>query len=96
MVIQWIGGRHKEVLLCTIVYGKDFYEKVLVIAYILDILLIVFFSYIVVWWKENHKMPGLAEMLNLKLHLAYLAIEIIVFLVLTVCLIRTRRKCNGS
>lgn len=63
-------------------------KKVLVIVYIIDIILIALFSYILVWWKNNHNMPGLAEMLNIKLHIVYLVIEIMVFVVLTIILIK--------
>ncbi len=65
-------------------------KKVLVIAYIIDIILITLFSYILVWWEKNHNMPGLAEMLNIKLHIIYLVVEIVVFIVLTIVLIKNR------
>ncbi len=39
---------------------------------------------------KNHNMPGLAEMLNIKLHIIYLVVEIVVFIVLTIVLIKNR------
>ena len=67
-------------------------KKILVIAYIIDIVLIALFSYIIVWWKDNHNMPGLAEMLNIKLHISYLVVEVIVFIVLTIIFVKNRTK----
>ena len=66
-------------------------KKPLVIAYIVDIILIVLFSYILVWWDKNHNMPGLAEMMNIKVHIVYLIIEILVFIVITITLIKKGR-----
>lgn len=67
-------------------------KKILVVVYIIDIMLIVLFSYILVWWKNNHNMPGLAEMLNIKLHIAYLVIEILIFVIFTIIFIKNGRS----
>lgn len=67
-------------------------KKLLVIVYVADIILIALFLYIIVWWKKNHNMPGLAEMMNIKAHIVCFVIEILVFIVLTIVLFFQKKK----
>ena len=67
-------------------------KKILLIAYILDIILVALFVSIIVWWKDNHNMPGLAEMLNIRLYIVYLSVAVIAFVVMTIALVKKRRR----
>ncbi len=69
-------------------------KKILLIAYIIDIILVALFVGIIVWWKDNHNMPGLAEMLNIRLYIVYLSVAVIAFVIMTIALVKKRRRCS--
>ena len=64
-------------------------KKLLLIAYIIDIIIIICEIKILFWWKDNHNAPGLAE---IKLNIVYMVIEIIVFIILTIIIIKNAKK----
>ena len=63
-------------------------KKLLIIFYIIDIIFILISIPICFWWNKNHGMPGLADMFNIRRHLVYMAIAVIVFVILTIYFVK--------
>ena len=62
-------------------------KRLFVILYLADALFLILFSHIIIWWKREHNVPGLAEMINIKFIILYLIIAVVLFIVLTVAII---------
>ena len=63
-------------------------KKAITILWIINIIIILIISIILIWWKKDHKEIGLIGMLNAKLFVLYLIIAVVLFIILTIVILR--------
>ncbi len=61
-------------------------KGIIVVAYLFDVLSIVFLTRVLAWWKETHMYPGLSAMLHVDLIFKALITAVLGFMVMTVWL----------
>ena len=64
-------------------------KKAITILWIINIIIILI-SIILIWWKKDHKEIGLIGMLNAKLFVLYLIIAVVLFIILTIVILRKK------
>ena len=63
-------------------------KKAITILWVINIIIILIISIILIWWKKDHTEIGLIGMLNAKLFVLYLIIAVVLFIILTIVILR--------
>ena len=56
-------------------------KRIFLIMCIGEFFVIIGLCLVIAWWKKTHIMPGLSEMLNIKLVIAYLIVSVVLFII---------------